>query len=373
MGKVSLIAGFTGICVQPIAETIRSTRLIPKSKLAGTSFLRAQLPVLRPFPRKFERVERLDGIQSLARPLPHACVTIGNFDGVHLGHRQIFDLTMEKARARGGCSVAYTFRPHPQVALRPGSRLPLLNTYEEKAELIGQAGMDVLIEEPFSREFSSISPEHFFNEMLLHRMSAEEIVVGYDFAFCKGREGHLERLEVLCKRSGVVLTIVPPHKIDNEIVSSSRIRAHLLAGEIEAGNRLLGREFSYRGVVVRGEGRGRTLGFPTANLKLEDKLALPNGVYATRASVEGVDYPAVTNIGVRPTFQSEEEAARLLPALIEVHLLDQTIDLYGRTLEARFLRRLREERKFAGFEALKAQIALDAQSAREILAVPTRP
>ena len=313
-------------------------------------------------------MERLDGIQSLARPLPHACVTIGNFDGVHLGHRQIFNLTLTKARFRGGAAVVYTFRPHPQIALRPGSRYPLLNTYDEKAELIEQTGIDVLIEEPFSREFSSTSPEHFFNEMLLHRMSAEEIVVGYDFAFGKGREGQLDRLEVLCARAGIPLTIVPPFKIDHEIVSSSRIRGHLLAGEIEAGNRLLGREFSYSGVVIRGEGRGRKLGFPTANLKLEDKLALPNGVYAVLARVEGQEYLAVANIGVRPTFQSDEDATRLLPALIEVHLLDQTIDLYGRTLEARFVRRLREERKFSGFDTLKAQIALDVERARQSLA-----
>jgi riboflavin kinase/FMN adenylyltransferase len=313
------------------------------------------------------------GFAALDRVPIRPVVTIGNFDGVHLGHRRIIALALEKARARQGEVVVYTFRPHPQIALRPASSPALLTTYDEKLELLGSLGVQVAIEEPFSREFSTVGPQTFFNDVLVRRLNAEAVVVGYDFAFGKEREGHLDTLEALCRANGLELTVVPPLREGGEVVSSSRIRQHFLAGEIEAGNRLLGREFSYSGDVVHGEGRGRKLGFPTANLRLESKLALPYGVYACRASCDGREYPAVTNVGVRPTFQ---EGGRELPALVECHLIGEsaehagqpfTIDLYGRRLDVRFVRRIREERRFSGIEALKAQIAADVSSAVDAL------
>jgi riboflavin kinase/FMN adenylyltransferase len=310
-------------------------------------------------------MEVIRGVENLGRTLSRAVLTIGNFDGVHLGHQRIIGRAVEKARERGGISVAYTFRPHPQVALRPASSLPLLTTYDEKLELMGKLGLDVVIEEPFSREFSVIAPEEFFRDFLLRRVSAESIVVGYDFSFGKERQGHLEKLEALCREAGVELEIVQAQRSGSEVVSSSAVRQHLLQGEVEAAARLLGRDFFYRGIVVKGEGRGRTIGFPTANLKLETKLTLPYGVYATHASVGGVSYPSVTNVGVRPTFRAPDGSE--LPALIETHLLDVTRDLYGTTLEVSFVKRLRAERKFAGIDALKAQIALDADEARAAL------
>jgi riboflavin kinase/FMN adenylyltransferase len=241
----------------------------------------------------------------------------------------------------------------------------LLTTYDEKLELLAAQGLDAVIEEPFSREFSTVAPHEFFTDVILRRLSAQAIVVGYDFAFGKERAGTLQALEEFCKGAGVELTVVPPQRADTEVVSSSRIRQHLKTGEVEAASALLGREFFYRGVVVKGEGRGRKIGFPTANLKLENKLALPYGVYATWAVLDGKRMPSVTNIGVRPTFQG---AGPELPALVETHLLGQTIDLYGKELEVRFVCRLREERKFPGIEALKAQIAQDAGEAAHILA-----
>lgn len=311
------------------------------------------------------------GIQKLSRSLTRPVLTIGNFDGVHLGHRHIISLAVEKARRRGGTAVGFTFRPHPQVALRPETHLGLLSTYDEKQELLAGAGLDVLIEEPFSREFSTISPEVFFTETILRRIGAEAVVVGYDFAFGKERQGHLGALEAFCKSSGVELTVVPPQRIGGEIASSSRIRQHLLAGEVPEANALLGRSFSYKGVVIKGEGRGRKLGFPTANLKLENKLALPYGVYATRAKCETLEpgkvFSSVTNIGVRPTFQSD--SAHELPALVETHILDFDSDLYGSAIEVFFVERLREERKFSGIEALKAQIIADIGQTRAILGV----
>jgi riboflavin kinase/FMN adenylyltransferase len=308
-------------------------------------------------------MELVRGYHALARALTRPVVTIGNFDGVHAGHRRIVELTLEKARARGGAAVAYTFRPHPQVALRPEANVPLLSTYDEKLELLQAAGLDVVIEEPFSREFSTTSAEEFFTDVLLRRIGAEAVVIGYDFAFGKGRQGHLEALSAFCKQTGVELTVVPPLRVDGEIVSSSRIRQHLGAGEVDVAAHLLGREFFYRGVVIRGDGRGRKIGFPTANLSmehLEQKLALPYGVYATRVVLEGETIDSVTNVGVRPTFQGS-------PPLIETHLLDRDVDLYGRDLEVRFVRRLREEKKFQGIGELKAQIAEDVVQARRIL------
>ncbi|MGK5084452.1 bifunctional riboflavin kinase/FAD synthetase [Bdellovibrionota bacterium FG-1] len=309
-------------------------------------------------------MELIHGIQHLTKSLPHPVLTIGNFDGVHLGHQHIIRLAVEKARVRGGIAVAYTFRPHPQVALRPAAEVQLLNTYDEKLELLAKAGLDCVIEEPFSREFSTVAPHEFFTDVILRRLSAEAIVVGYDFAFGKERAGTLEALEEFCRSAGVELVVVAPHRIGAEVVSSSRIRQHLRAGEIELANALLGREFFYRGIVVKGEGRGRKIGFPTANLRLENKLTLPYGVYATRAVLEGQSFASVTNIGVRPTFQGEGPE---LPALVETHLLNTTIDLYGKELEVRFVRRLRDERRFSGMAELKTQIDQDAKDAGKVL------
>jgi riboflavin kinase/FMN adenylyltransferase len=319
-------------------------------------------------------MEVVQGVQKLTRSLRHPVVTIGNFDGVHLGHQQIIRLAVEKARARGGTAIAYTFRPHPQVALRPEAQLQLLSTYDEKLEILGQLGIDVVIEEPFSREFSNTPPEEFFSDVLLHRLSTEAIVVGYDFAFGAQRQGHLQFLENFCKSSGVELTVVQPQRIGDEVVSSSKIRQYLKSGDPSGAARLMGRYFSYRGAVLKGDARGRKIGFPTANLKLENKLALPLGVYATLSICEsafpGQVIPSVTNIGVRPTFQSQDGGA--LPILIETHLLDVTGDLYGNTLEVRFVERLRDEMKFSGIDELKAQIQRDIEAARQLPALSKR-
>lgn len=322
-------------------------------------------------------MEIVRGISTLSRSLEHPVVTIGNFDGVHLGHREIIAQAIGKARARGGTCLAYTFRPHPQAALKPELGVQLLSTYDEKLQELERLGVDVVIEEPFSREFSVIGWEQFFNDCLLRRLNLEEIVVGYDFSFGKERQGHIEALQAACQKASVALTVVPPQRVDGEIVSSSRIRRHLLKGEIEAANSLLGSAFYYRGVVIRGEGRGRQLGFPTANLKIENKLALPYGVYATMAFPSAFPgTPAqtpvlsVTNVGVRPTFQpsssgSTEDSG--FPALVETHLIGVTQDLYGKPLEVRFLRKLRDERRFNGVEELKTQIRRDIVNASTAL------
>ncbi len=310
-------------------------------------------------------MEIFKGINQLSKPYPGAVVTIGNFDGVHLGHQRIMHLVLEQAGKLQGTSIVYTFRPHPQEVLRPSAQVQLLTTYDEKLEILDQLGIDVAVEESFTPDFFGLSAERFFEEILIERFRAQAIVVGHDFAFGKGRAGNIELLDTVCKSKGIGLTVVPAETKNQEVVSSTAIRNHLLNRNVESANALMGRPFFYRGLVVHGDARGRTIGFPTANLKIDRKLTLPYGVYATQSVLvkdnQTVIYPSVTNVGVRPTFDQTH-------ALVETHLLDQPwIDLYDQMLEVRFLKCLRTEMKFAGIDQLKAQIALDAQAARQII------
>lgn len=309
------------------------------------------------------------GHQTLDRQLKSPIVTIGNFDGLHLGHAKIIDEVVKRAKTLGAESVVYTFRPHPQIALNPEKTVELVCTYDEKLALLANAGVDVVIEEPFSREFSNVRPEIFFNDILLGKLSAQAIIVGYDFAFGKGREGHLEQLTNLCRAAKVSIEVIPPFKCGAEVASSSRIRAHAKAGDLRSVSLLLGRAFSYTGVVMKGEGRGRKIGFPTANLFLGDKLNLPNGVYATRATIATLGLlkiKSVTNIGVRPTFIDGAEAKIATP-IVEVHLLDTDKDLYGEVLTVEFIEKLRDEKRFGNVNELLSQIRLDIKRSVEIL------
>ena len=323
----------------------------------------------------------VQGIREFSHPLSPIVLTIGNFDGVHLGHQCIVQMVLQRARSLCGKSVAFTFRPHPQAVLRPAAPLQLLTTYDEKVELLNQLGLDFVIEEPFDHAFAQLEPYSFFKDLILARIRPQVIIVGYDFSFGRGRQGHLQGLGEFCKQGKIELVIVEPQvepqeqdqmglRRDPEVISSSRIRTLLNAGYVEEAQRLLGRPFSYRGVVVRGDGRGRQLGFPTANVplsKLGNKLMLPQGVYATKTLIQGQRHLSVTNVGVRPTFQSPgvENLSGLEPR-IETHLLDASRDLYGLEIEIDFVQKLREERKFSDIQELKRQIAQDIQFARKI-------
>lgn len=309
-------------------------------------------------------MKRFTGVREVAEGFNNPIVTIGNFDGVHKGHQEILRRAQEERDALGGGDlIVFTFQPHPHVVLRPEARVELLTHYSERADRLGESQVTALVEEPFSRNLSTRSPEQFFNEFLVRGLGAKVIVVGYDFAFGKEREGSLDRLKALCEQAGVKLVIVPPFEVNGEVVSSTRIREYLKQGRVRDAERLLGYAFFYKGVVQKGDGRGHQLGFPTANLKLETKLTLPYGVYATRALVKGRVFDSITNVGVRPTFHTEEEA----PVLIETHLFDVDLDLYGEALQVEFVDRVREERKFPSLEALKAQIIDDITTARQQL------
>jgi riboflavin kinase / FMN adenylyltransferase len=307
-----------------------------------------------------------EGLSQLKLERTQSVLTIGNFDGVHLGHQELIEKTVGYAKGTGGPSCVYTFRPHPQEVLRPGTKVKLITAYGEKLEIFREKGIDITVEELFSQDFFSQSAESFFDSVVVKGFRASHLVVGHDFAFGKNREGNTESLKTLCSSKGIHLTVVPQKRVGDEVCSSTNIRTLLLAGNVTAAEKLLGRPFFYRGIVRKGDQRGRLLGFPTANTRIENKLELPNGVYATWAVIKKGNfigkYPSVTNIGIRPTFKSEGEK------LVETHVIlpeSQSFEIYGEELEVQFVDRFREEKKFSSFEDLKKQIFLDREQAKE--------
>jgi len=316
------------------------------------------------------------GSAALGAPPRRAVLTIGNFDGIHIGHRAILRTVTDRARALDGEAVVYTFDPHPRKVLQ-GARAPgLLTTTEQKLELLAAEQIDLVVLEPFTVEFARTPPEQFVRECVHARLAPREVYVGYDFHFGHDREGSMRTLTELGPRLGFAVTIIPEVTIGSRDVSSTRIRERLAAGEVEEAALLLGRPHAIRGRVVAGERRGRTLGFPTANLEPETEVLPGHGVYAGRVRLlddppaagspagpaRGARFGAVTNVGRRPTFEPDGRP------LAEAHLLDFRGDLYGRRIEVTFESRLREERRFAGADELREQIARDADEARRRLA-----
>jgi riboflavin kinase/FMN adenylyltransferase len=304
------------------------------------------------------------GVAELAEAPKNSVVTIGNFDGVHVGHQQLLKAIRAHADRIGGTAVVITFRPHPHFVLRPEAAPSLLNTYEEKLELLLQYGADIVVEEPFSREFSNVTPDQFVNQLLVSKLDTKVLYLGYDFAFGKERSGSVETLRRLAEARGIEMDVVPPFKVDGQPVSSSFIRKLLDSGDIPFVNRCLGRPFFLRGRVWRGEGRGRTIGFPTANLQTENRKYPRVGVYATRCFWRGAWHNSVSNIGYNPTFKGDGSE---LPLKIETHLFDFDRDMYGDEIVVEFHAFLRTEQKFAGVDALLTQIRADVATARETL------
>ncbi len=300
--------------------------------------------------------------QEIEKPFVNACVTIGNFDGVHLGHQKLFATVVDRARQIGGTSVVITFDPHPLKVLRPGG-IKLISTTEQKIELIEQAGIDVLLIIPFSREFAATTARDFVDTILVGTIGVRELVVGYDYAFGKGREGNIEFLKKVGREKGFPVTVVEAHYVDGMLVSSTRIRELVTLGRMRDVARLLGRYYQIRGEVQRGRQRGgRVVGFPTANLKIsEEDLCPKTGVYVTQVLYDGRCYGGVSNIGYNPTFGENKLVA-------ETHIFDFNDDIYGRSIRINLLRHLRGERKFSGPEELAAQIRRDIETARQVLA-----
>ena len=313
-------------------------------------------------------MESVHGTAVLESELRRPVLTIGNFDGLHVGHRAIMKMVLARARDLGGQAVVYTFEPHPRKVLRPERAPQLLTTLDQKIELLEEMGVDVAIFEPFDRAFAEIEPEKFVREYIHRRIRPLEVYVGYDFRFGRDREGSMRLLTEMGPRLGFSVTIVPEVTIDGKDVNSTRIRELLAEGDVRETQRLLGRPFCARGIVVEGQRRGRTLGFPTANIAPQNEVLPAAGVYAgwTRFVDDGdpsrgSEIACVTNVGWRPTFADD------MGFVAEAHLIDFEGDLYGRRIDVSFERQLREERKFPGPDALREQIQKDVVEARRWL------
>ena len=285
--------------------------------------------------------------------------TIGAFDGIHRGHHVLLGQVVERARALGLPSMCVTFEPHPDIVLYPERRLTYLTDRADKERVLHDLGLDEVMFIEFTHELSMLKPDEFLG-LIAEQHPLAELWVGSDFALGRGRTGTIAALAEIGRTEGFALHVVPPQRADRETISSTFIRSLLAQGNVRHANRLLGRRYRISGPVEEGMARGRQLGFPTANIKPDDRRALPaDGVYAAVVPIDGVEYRAVVNLGSRPTFKEGER-------LLEVHLLDVTLNLYGRSIDVDFVDRLRDVQRFDGIDALKAQIARDADAARTV-------
>jgi len=293
-------------------------------------------------------------------PKKDILLTIGVFDGVHLGHKHLIAQLTELARKQGLVSGVVTFSRHPREVLAPQTRLPFLTDLDQRIELLKNEGVEAVITLSFTPELAALSPKEFLG-MLKKHLRMRGLVIGPDFALGRNREGNTDALRHLGQEMGFSLTVVPPLKINGEVVSSTAVRKALTEGDMKRVQSLIGRPFSLHGRVVTGDKRGAELGFPTANLDTEAEQALPaEGVYTSRAYIDDQSYPSMTNIGRHPTFGGSQR-------LVEVYLLDYQGDLYGRELTVDIIDRLRGEIKFDTPEELKKQIAEDVKRGKAIL------
>lgn len=317
----------------------------------------------------------IEDINKIKKPYKNAVITIGNFDGVHLGHQALFHNLIEKAVAINGTSIAMTFEPHPIRVLKKNNHPPLITLYEQKIELIEKAGLDVLICISFTQEFAAISAKEFVEDILVKRIGIKAIVVGEDYTFGKNREGNIDLLKTLgnkCSFEVIVIDELHIPKPFSERISSTKIRELVMAGKVAESQKLLGRYYQIRGKVEVGRNRGgKLLGFPTANINLYDELSPKIGVYAVMVECKGKKIKGVANIGYSPTFDD-------YIFTVEAHLLDFKENIYGQKIRVNFIDRLRDEKKFSNISELSEQIKKDIIKARKILSKqsstePTEP
>lgn len=300
-------------------------------------------------------------LDEITEPFANPCVTIGNFDGVHLGHQLLFSEVVLRGRRNNGCSIVVTFDPHPLRILRPDG-IKLISTIEQKIEQIDKAGIDILIIIPFDLQFAATTASHFVHKILLEKIGMTELVVGYDYAFGKGRSGDTAFLKEQGRKMGFPVTVVEAHYQDNKLVSSTRIRELVHEGRMMDARELLGRPYQIRGVVQVGKRRGgKEIGYPTANLKVNENDLVPRiGVYVTQVICEGKCYGGVLNIGYNPTFSENRLVA-------ETHIFDFNKDIYGKPIKLNLLKFIREEKKYSGIPELAEQISRDVVEAKRIL------
>lgn len=284
-------------------------------------------------------------------------LTLGVFDGLHLGHQRIMQTVVERAKAVNAIATAITFDPHPRAVLHPESAPPLLQTLDQRLANFEVLGIEQAIVIAFDREFAAQPAEDFLTNIIHDRLHAKEVYLGKGFAFGKNRGGDIDLLRQMSKELGFFADEVDEVTLRGKRISSSKIRGLLAEGRINLARRMLGRPYGVEGVIIRGNRRGHTIGFPTANLHPHNRVIPKFGVYATATLVDGKWRRSITNIGVRPTFENTAEPS------IETYLFDFAGDLYGDVLRVRFLYRIRDERKFSGIEELKAQIQKDSRRA----------
>jgi len=295
-------------------------------------------------------------------PTAGTILTIGNFDGVHLGHQSLFSLVKEVAVREGKKAVALTFQPHPLKLIFPERRLFLITPLDKKIQLISKTGIDALVCAPFTHEFANLSAADFARRIIVERLGAYTVIVGDDYHFGRDREGDIKLLAELGLEMGFKAVIAPPFLVGGKVVSSTRVRQHIMAGEVMPAARLLGRYYSVEGVVRTGKNRGRDLGFPTANIRSEAELYPREGVYAVLVEYGGRRWQGVVSIGYNPTFGDTG-------LTVEVHILNFSRDLYGEMIKIIFLERLRDTIAFAEAAGLQAQIANDIRAAIRIFAL----
>jgi riboflavin kinase/FMN adenylyltransferase len=287
-------------------------------------------------------------------------LALGNFDGMHRGHLKIIERVRRGAEERGSTSVAMTFDPHPSKIVRPDKAPPLLMTHQQKLEALARGGMHGVAIVRFTPELAQWVPETFVRTVLVEWLHVAEVWVGANFLFGHDRSGNFSLLRSLGARYGFRAEKIDPVRYKDFVVSSTRVRRLIAEGRVDEAGALLGHHYMLDGTVVQGQKRGRALGFPTANLCAENELVPPVGVYATTLHIDGIAHPSVTNIGTRPTFESGQEN------VIETHAIGLDKDLYGAKLRLGFVQRLRDEKKFDGVDALKAQIHADRARAQDL-------
>jgi riboflavin kinase/FMN adenylyltransferase len=321
--------------------------------------------IIREHPENNINMKTITDLNEIREPFKKAVITIGNFDGVHLGHQALFHEVIEKADAIGGTSVAMTFEPHPMRILKHNNHPPLITLYEQKAELIERTGIDVIVCVPFTKEFASLTAREFIVDLLIRKIGMKAIVVGEDYSFGKNREGNLDLLKTFAGEMNFEVIVADWIKMSRKLpdrISSTRVRELVMAGQMQDAHKMLGRHYQIRGIVVTGRDRGgKLLGIPTANINLHDELCPKTGIYAVTVEWENKQLNGVANIGYSPTFDDHEFT-------VEVHILDFDQDIYGDKIRVNFIQRIRDEKKFAGIDELIEQIHRDIAAARDIFA-----
>jgi len=296
---------------------------------------------------------------------PNPVLTIGNYDGVHLGHKRIIRKVVEKAAEISGTPMLMTFFPHPHSVLEPDSYIRLITPPSVKERLVAQAGIEVMFQIPFDDHLRSIPPESFIDDILVGKIGVAGVIVGYDFRFGKGGAGDVGMLRSFAQRRGFYFDVVEAITLDGEKIGSNRIRRLIMEGDVKKANQLLGRPHMVEGIVVHGVNRGKGMGFPTINFETVFELIPHNGVYITEVEFDGRRWPSVTNIGFNPTFDGSK-------LLVETHIIGYAGDLYDRDIVIYFHDRVREEKKFKDMNELKAQITADVETARKYFEAGSR-